>query len=146
MGTVSSESLRTVFICVMVLLPALGTVNAIYHGRLLQHYVRQTKRIRDLDGLAQFQKTVARQMYAALVQLVLFLVPMILYFIGIPSEILRLGDIVFVFVPGGILIALGYHFKKVESEACRIPALGEELDKQRLAVIKTWKTRPLPNW
>jgi hypothetical protein len=140
------EVIRTVFISVMLILPALGAVNAIYHGRLLQHYVQQTKRIRDMAGLAQFQKLVARQMYAALFQLVLLVVPMILYFIGIPPQILRFADIVYVFIPGGILIALGYHFKKVESEVCRIPALGEDLDEQRLAVIKTWKTRPLPDW
>jgi hypothetical protein len=143
---VSSEALRTVFIGVMLILPALGAVNAVYHGRSLQHYVRQTKRIRDMDGLAKFQKIVARQMYAALVQLALMVVPMVLYFIGIPTEILRLADIVYVMIPGGILIAVGYHFKKVESEACRIPALGEDLDEQRLAVIKIWKTRPLPDW
>lgn len=130
----------------MLILPALGAVNAIYHGRLLRHYVRQTKRIRDMDGLAKFQKIVARQMYAALVQLALMVVPMAIYFIGIPTEILRLADIVYVMIPGGILIALGYHFKKVEAEVCRIPALGKDLDDQRLAVIKIWKTRPLPDW
>lgn len=130
----------------MLTLPALGAINAIYHGRSLQRYVRQTKRIRDLDGLERFQKMVARQMYAALVQLVLLVVPLILYFIGIPTEILRFGDIVFVFIPAGVLIALGHHFKKVETEVCRIPALGEDLEEQRLAVIKTWRTRPLPDW
>ena len=138
--------MRTLFISVMLILPALGVVNAIYHGRLLQRYVRQTKRIRNMPDLAQFQKLVARQMYAALVQLVLFIVPMVFYFIGIPTQILRLADIVYLMIPGGILIALGYHFKKVESEVCRIPALGEDLDEQRLAVIKIWKTRPLPTW
>jgi hypothetical protein len=130
----------------MLILPGLGAVNAIYHGRLLQHYARQTKRIDDMAGLARFQKIVARQMYAALVQLVLLLTPIILYFIAIPTEILRFADIVFVMIPGGILIALGYHFKKVEAEVCRIPAVGEDLDEQRLAVIKHWRTRPLPDW
>jgi hypothetical protein len=130
----------------MLVLPAIGAVNSIYHGRLLQAYVRQTKRINDIAALALFQATVARQMYAALVQLVLLVAPIILYFIGIPTEILRFADIAFVMIPGGILIALGYHFKKVEVEACRIPAVGEDLDEQRLAVIKTWRTRPLPNW
>jgi hypothetical protein len=146
MDVVSSESIRTVFISLMLLLPALGAVNAIYHGRMLQHYVRSTKRIEDMSGLARFQKIVARQMYAALVQLALLVVPMILYFIGIPSQILRFSDIIFVFIPGGILIALGYHFRKVEAEVCRIPALGEDLDKQRMAVIKIWRTRPFPEW
>jgi hypothetical protein len=143
---VSSEGIRTVFVSLMLILPALGAINAIYHGRLLQRYVRQTKRIKDMDGLAQFQKIVARQMYAALVQLVLILTPMIVYFIGLPIEIFRLSDIMFVMIPGGVLLALGYHFKKVESETCRIPAVGEDLDRQRLAVIKIWKTRPLPTW
>jgi hypothetical protein len=130
----------------MLILPALGAINAIYHGRSLQHYVRHTKRIDDMAGLARFQKIVARQMYAALAQLVLLITPIILYFIAIPIEILRFADIVYVMIPGGILMAIGYHFKKVETEACRIPALGEDLDEQRLAVIKTWRTRPLPTW
>jgi hypothetical protein len=143
---VSTEGVRTVFISLMLILPALGAVNAVFHGRLLQHYLRQTKTIDDMAGLARFQKMVARQMYAALVQLALLLTPIILYFIGIPTEILRFADIVYVMIPGGILIALGYHFKKVETEVCRIPAAGKDLDEQRLAVIKTWRTRPFPTW
>ena len=130
----------------MLILPALGAVNAIYHGLLLQRYVRDTKQIEDIAGLARFQEIVARQMYAALVQLVLILTPVVMYFIGLPMEIFRLGDIVFVLIPGGVLIGIGYYFKKVEAQACRIPAIGEDLDEQRLAVIKIWKTRPLPTW
>lgn len=130
----------------MLILPALGVINAIYHGRLLQHYVRNTKRIRDMAGLAQFQKLVAQQMYAALAQLVLMIIPMILYFIAIPTEILRFADIVYVMFPGGVLMAIGYHFKKVETQVYRIPALGEELDEQRLEIIKRWRTRAVPDW
>ena len=142
----SSEGTRHVFIALILLLPALGAVNSIFHARLLQNYVQQTRRIRDLDGLARFQKMVARQMYAALVQLGLLTTPMVLYAVGILTDKVRIGDIAFVIVPGIFLLFLGYLFKKVETAACRIPALGEDLDEQRLAIIRTWKTRPLPNW
>lgn len=142
----NSDALRTAFIALLLILPALGAVNSIYHGRLLQAYVRQTKRINDITALGQFQKVVARQMYGALVQLVLLIAPTFLYFIGIPTQILRFSDIILVIIPGAFLVVLGYLFKKVEAKACRIPAVGEDLDKQRLAVIKTWRTRPLPNW
>lgn len=137
---------RAVFIALILLLPALGAVNAIFHGRLLQNYVRQTRRIQDLAGLARYQEVVGRQMHAALVQFGLLTTPVALYFVGILTDKLHLGDISFVIVPGALLMALAYHFKKVEAEACRIPALGEDLEEQRLAIIKTWKTRPLPNW
>ena len=130
----------------MLILPALGVINAIYHGRMLQHYVRHPKRIDDMAGLARFQKIVARQMYAALAQLLLLIIPIILYFIAIPTEILRFADIVYVMFPGAVLMAIGYHFKKVETQVCRIPALGEDLDEQRLAIIKRWRTRAVPDW
>jgi uncharacterized membrane protein len=130
----------------MLILPALGAVNSIYHGRLLQAYVRQTKSINDIAALAGFQKIVARQMYAALAQLVFLVTPIIIYSFGVSTEILVFSDITLVIIPGAFLVALGYLFKKVEAEACRIPAAGEDLDEQRLAVIKTWRTRPLPNW
>lgn len=130
----------------MLILPAFGIANAVYHGRLLQDYVRRTRTIEDVAGLGQFQKMVARQMYAALFQLVLIFTPIVIYFIGVPTEILRFADIVFVMIPGGVLMALGYYFKKVEAEACRIQAVNEDLDEQRLAVIKAWRTKPLPTW
>ena len=140
------EAVRPTLITLMLLFPGLGAVNAIYHGRLLQEYVRQTRRIKDLAGLTRFQMTVARQMYAALAQLILLTTPVVLYFFGVLTDHLHLGDIAFVVIPGTLIFALGYFFKKVEAQACRIPALGKDLEEQRLAVIKTWKTRPLPNW
>jgi uncharacterized membrane protein len=85
-------------------------------------------------------------MYAALAQLVFLVTPIIIYSFGVSTEILVFSDITLVIIPGAFLVALGYLFKKVEAEACRIPAAGEDLDEQRLAVIKTWRTRPLPNW
>ena len=146
MPQVSSGVIRTLLISVMLILPALGAVNAVYHGRMIQRYVRQTDKISDLAGLARFQELVSRQMYAALFQLGLILASFVVYLAGIPTEILRFADIVYVMIPGLILVVLGFHFKKVEAEACRIPAVGEDLEKQRLAVIKTWRTRPLPDW
>jgi len=136
---------RTVFIA-MMLLPFLGAITAVYHGGLLQKYVRHTRRISDIAGLAKFQKVVARQMYAALAQLILLTTPMILYAVGILTNRLRLRDIAYVVIPATVVIFVGYYFKKVEAEACRIPALGDDLEEQRLAIIKTWKTKPFPNW
>jgi hypothetical protein len=130
----------------MLVLPALGAVNSIYHARVLRNYVRRTQIIQDVQGLAEFQKIVARQMLAALVQLVLVVVPLVLYFVGILTQVFRFKDIAFVIIPGVILMALGYVFKKVETKACRIPAANEDLDEQRLAVISTWRKKPLPDW
>lgn len=124
----------------------LGAVNSIYHGRMLRDYVQRTQMIRDMQGLAQFQKIVARQMHAALAQLVFAVAPLVLYFVGILTQVFRFRDIVFVIIPGIVLMALGYIFKKVETEACRIPAANEDLDEQRIAVINTWRKKPLPNW
>ena len=89
---------------------------------------------------------VARQMHSALIQLSLSTTPIVLYFFGILTDRLRLSDIAFVFVPGLILMAVGYLFKKVEAQACRIQGVNDDLDRQRLAVIKRWKTKALPDW
>jgi hypothetical protein len=137
---------RTVFIFLIVLLPTLGVISAVYHGRALEKYVRSTKMIKDVAGLARFQELVAQQMRGALIQLALLTTPLALYFIGILTDRLWLGDIAFVIIPAVFLLSLGYLFKKVEAQACRIPAANEDLDQQRLAVIKRWKTSALPNW
>ena len=137
---------RTVFLSLIVVLPILGAISAVYHGRALQRYVSKTKRIDDMAGLARFQQVVAQQMRAALIQLALLTTPLALYFIGILTDRLWLGDIAFVVIPAVVLLAIGYLFKKVEAQACRVPAVNEDLDEQRMAVIKRWKTSALPDW
>jgi hypothetical protein len=137
---------RTGFLFLIVLLPMLGAISSVYHGRALQKYVSSTKRIEDMAGLARFQQLVAQQMRGALLQLALLTTPLALYFIGILTGRLRLSDIAFVIIPAVVLLAIGYLFKKVEAEACRIQAVNEDLDEQRLAVIKRWKTSALPDW
>ncbi len=141
-----SSGLRIILIGLILLCPVLAAINAIYHTRLLQDYVRHVRRISDMAGLARFQKLVARQMYAALAQCLLLTAPPVLYFIGIFIDQLWLPDAVFVIVPGGFVIVLGYVMKKLENQVCRIPAANKDLDDQRLAVINIWRTRPLPNW
>ena len=141
-----SSGLRIIIIGLILLCPALAAINAIYHTRQLQNYVRHVRRINDMAGFARFQRLVARQMYAALAQSLLLTAPLILYFLGIFSDQLWLPDVVFVIVPGGFIIVLGYVMKKLENQVCRIPAANRDLDDQRLAVIKIWRTRPLPNW
>ena len=137
---------RSLFITLMLVLPALGAVNSIYHARVLRDYIQRTRIIRDVQGLAEFQKMVARQMYAALAQLVLLVTPLVLYFVGILTQVFQFRDITYVIIPGIVLMALGYIFKKVETEACRIPAANEDLNEQRLAVIDVWRKKPLPDW
>jgi hypothetical protein len=61
---------RTVLIGAMVLLPAAGVVNAVIHGRLLSQFVRDTPAFRTYQDIVNFENMVARQMYAALMQII----------------------------------------------------------------------------
>jgi hypothetical protein len=137
---------RTVLIAAIVLLPAAGAVNAVIHGRLLSQFVRDTPAIRTYQDLLDFERMVARQMYAALMQILLLALPGLLFAVGLIRKILGPGDFLYILAPAGIIMVMGIAFKGIEKRAQAIPAEDPVLEERRQHIIKTWISKPFPDW
>jgi len=138
--------MRTAFIALMVLLPGAAIVNAYYCGTLLQAFLRNVSGLASSADLERFKRVVARQMYAALVQLALLAVPPILYAVGLVIGVLVPGDIVYILVPSAVVIVVAQLFKPLETRVKAIPAANGELARQRDEIVHTWMKKPLPDW
>ena len=137
---------RTVLIAAIVLLPAAGAVNAVIHGRLLSQFVRDTPAIRTYQDLLNFERMVARQMYAALMQILLLALPGLLFAVGLIRKILGPGDFLYILAPAGIIMVMGIAFKGIEKRAQALPAEDPVLEERRQHIIKTWISKPFPDW
>ncbi len=137
---------RTVLIGAMILLPAAGVVNGIVHGRLLRQFVRDTPAFRTYQDIVDFEHMVARQMYAALMQILLLALPGLLFAVGLFRKILGPGDFIYILVPAAAIFVMGKAFKGLEVRAQAIPAEDPILEERRQHIIETWIKKPLPDW
>jgi hypothetical protein len=137
---------RTVLLLAIVLLPAGGVVNAVIHGRLLAEFVRATPAIRTYQDIVDFERVVARQMYAALMQILLLAIPGVLFAFGLFRKILGPGDFLYILAPSGVILVLGIAFKGLEKRAQAIPCEDPVLEERRQHIITTWIKKPFPDW
>lgn len=138
--------MRAFFIVIVLLLPAAAIANSLIHGMMLMKYTKQTPYLRTGRDILQFKGVVARQMYAAMIQMVLLILPLVLFLVGLLAGALTPSDIPLVIVPAGLIVVLSYFFKKAEIAARNIPTLNPEIEKQRDEIAMTWKKRALPDW
>jgi hypothetical protein len=138
--------MRQTLLLLILLLPALGILNAVWFGSELARFAREVLRLESSADVERFKEVVARQMYAALVQIVILAAPPILFFVGIVRRELFPADVLAIIVPAGVVIAVAALYKKVEQRVRAIPAADPELERQRDAVIHTWLKKPLPDW
>jgi hypothetical protein len=137
---------RTVLIGAMILLPAAGVVNAIVHGRLLRQFVRDTPAFRTYQDIVDFEHMVARQMYAALMQILLLALPGLLFAVGLLRKILGPVDFIYILVPSMVIFMMGKIFKGLEVRAQSIPAEDPVLEERRQHIVETWIKKPFPDW
>ena len=137
---------RTVFIAMMLLLPAAAVVNAIVLGLQLNPFLKRTPTIATYQNIVDFEKIVARQMYAALLQIVLLVAPGILFVIGLVRLVLAVDDFICVMLPALAIIALGAAFKMLENRARSIPVDDPVLEERRNYIVEVWNSKALPDW
>ena len=138
--------MRSTFTALMLLFPALALGNAWWFGRELRAFVAATSSIASTADIERMKSVVARQMVAALVQIPLLAASPILYVVGLMRHALQPGDVVFIIVPSAAVIAFSLASKRIEAAARELPAPDEELRRQRDAIVRTWLTKPLPDW
>jgi len=140
------ESSRTGYIAMILLLPAIATLNAIIHGSQLKQFLERTPAFTTYQDIVEFEKIVARQMYAALVQIGLLVAPGVIFVVGLVRGVLTVNDILFVVLPSVWILALGVAFKKVENKVRSRPVSDAILEERRDHIVKVWNTKPFPDW
>jgi hypothetical protein len=140
------EAMRSTYILLMLGLPALAILNAVWWGSELQSFTKKVRSFESTAHIEQFKTVVAHQMYAALVQIVLLATPPIVFFVGLARRVLTPTDVLFIILPSALVIVVAAVYKKVETQARSIPASDDELRRQRDAIISTWIKKPFPNW
>ena len=116
------------------------------HGSQLRGFLVRTPAFATYQDIAEFEKIVARQMYAALVQIVLLVAPGVVFVVGLVRRVLSIADILYVVLPSFVILALGVAFKKVENKVRSIPVGDPILEERRDHIVKVWMTKPLPDW
>jgi hypothetical protein len=146
MDEIILESSRTGYIALILLLPAVAVLNALIHGSQLKAFLEQTPAFATYQDIVEFEKVVARQMYAALVQIALLLAPAVVFVVGLVRGVLAPGDILYVVLPSFVIVALGVAFKKIENKVRSIPVSDAILEERRDHIVKVWMTKPFPDW
>ena len=146
MDEMMQEASRSGYITLMLLLPVVAVVNAIVHGSQLKAFLERTPGFATYQDIVEFEKVVARQMYAALVQIGLLVAPGVVFVVGLIRGVLSPGDILYVVVPSFVILALGVAFKTIENKVRSIPVGDAILEERREHIVKVWMTKPFPDW
>jgi hypothetical protein len=108
--------------------------------------VRGTPAIRTYQDIVDFERVVARQMYAALMQILLLAIPGLLFAVGLIRKLLVPGDLLYILLPLVAVIAMGVAMKGLEKRAQTIPTDDPILEERRNHIVKTWISKPFPDW
>lgn len=136
----------TAYAFLLVTLPGLALANIWWFGSELRRFVDSTPILSSTVDLERMKVVVARQMYAALAQIVLLAAAPIVYFVGLARGALRPSDVLYVILPAAAVIVLSLRFKAIEADAKSLDAADDELARQRDQIVHTWMKKPLPDW
>jgi len=137
--------MRVQLLCLIVGLPCIGLVSSAWFGLALARFLKRVPAIQSPSDMYRLKRTVAAQMYAALVQIVILGAPVLLFFFGVVTKILYAIDFLFVVVPSLAVFGAGMAMKTVERRVKTMPVSDEFADDFR-HVIEVWMRKPFPDW
>jgi len=146
MDEIIADSARSGYITVILLLPAIAVVNALVHGSQLRAFLQRTPAFDTYQNIVDFEKVVARQMYAALLQIGLLVAPGLIFVLGLIRGALAVEDFLYVVLPSFVILAIGVAFKQVEYKVRSIPVNDPILAERRDHIVKVWNSKPFPDW
>ena len=138
--------MRGTLIAVILGTQGLALANAAWLGRDLKLFLHTTPRLASTHDLEQFKIVAARQMYAALLQAVLLLVAPGCFVWGIVTHHLSGSDFVWILLPSVVVILVARSYRGLERRMWTLPTADAELEATRDAVVRTWRTKPIPDW
>ena len=140
------EASRSGYIALILLCPAIAVLNAVLHGSQLKAFLERTRAFDTYQDIAEFEKVVARQMYAALVQIALLVTPGVVFVVGLVRGVLAVEDFLYVLLPSFVILGIGVAFKTLEKNVREIPVSDPILAERRAHIVKVWMTKPFPDW
>jgi hypothetical protein len=141
-----ADDSRSLFLALMLVMPAIACVNSFVHNAQLKAFLDRTPEFSTYQNITDFEVVVARQMYAALLQIALLASPGIIFVFGFVVGILAVGDVAYVVLPAFVVLALGVAFKQLENRVKSIPVSDPVLEERRDHIVKVWNSKALPDW
>ena len=138
--------MRSTYTFLLLALPAVALINIWWFGRELRSFVESTPVLASTADIERMKQVVARQMYAAIAQILLLAGAPILFFFGLARGVLRPTDALYVILPAAAVIVFSLGFKRTEAAARSIEAADDELARQRDRIVQTWMKKPFPDW
>ena len=138
--------MRTVYLAVILGLPVIAAINALWFGAELKRFADRIPRLETPLEMTRYRRLIARQMYAALFQLLLLAIPPIVFFYGLVHRVLMGTDLLFVIVPSAVIIIIAQLNRRHEARVRNIPADNEQFAAERDEIVRTWVRKPLPDW
>ncbi len=112
----------------------------------LKKFIAQCPRITDLSQLSLFKDMVRRQMYQALLQLVLLLGMTVVSVIGILRGRLSFVQFVMVLVLDGVVFYAGKQGKELEHRVQHMTVDDAEIKVQYREIVRVWNEKPFPDF
>lgn len=125
---------------------ALALAHAAYQGSDLKRFLRQTPALTSSHDMEQFKGVARRQMIAALLQAALLLIAPGCFIWGLTLGHLSPGDFVWLLMPSVAVILVARSYRGLENQIWNLPTEDPTLRDERDRVVKTWKSKPLPDW
>jgi len=138
--------MRLILIAIMVVAPAVGLIICIVFGQQLKKFLVEVREIKSSADIEYLKRIAARQMYAALVQIVVLSLPTITFFFGLTTHILRGVDLIFIIVPSLVILAAGKYYKSSETSVWTMPASDPVLAAERDRIVQVWRSKAVPDW
>jgi len=134
------------FITLLIAFPGAALLSAFVFMSMLKRFMDETPSIDTNRDLDKFKEVVRKQMYAALLQIVLMGLPILIFLYGAVTGLMRFGDILYVIIPNTVVIIVGKALRKIEKKAQSLPVSSPELEKARNDIVYCWEKKPLPDW
>ena len=121
----------------------LAVVNGVIGGLGVQAFLSRGKPIATATDLAEFKAMARRQMYQALLQMVLLGAGCLIGLYGLLTG--KLG-LLLVLALNGLVFAMGMAFRGLESRARSLPVDDPELKAEYARVCNSWLHKPTPDF
>ncbi len=139
--------MRSILLAAMTVLPLLAILNLARSTTSLRAFQRQVPALRSTHDVERFKELAAQQMYAALLQIGLLGLPVVILLVGVAGKILLPADaLLFLLVPSLVILVVASRLRGLERAVKSTPAADDELARQRDAVVTTWMKKAVPDW
>lgn len=130
----------------MKLMPLAAITIMFYFMSELRSFLNETPAIRTSMDIERFKTIVARQMYVALVQVVVFGTPGLLMGYAIFTNQISVLEFLYMMSVFSVGVVQGLWGRKIEKQVQTLPVPDPKLKEERDQIVYVWKHKPFPTW